>query len=65
LLLKKEEELHIPEDLTVGEGRYVTEVMGSGSFDCLSLAAWQRSGCASTSCAFIHVGLLVLETLSI
>ena len=39
LLLKIEEELHIPEDLTVREGRYVTEITGSG---CLSLTARPR-----------------------
>ena len=38
-LLKREEELHIPEDLTVREGRYGMEVMGSVSFGPLSL--WQ------------------------
>jgi len=45
----REEELRIPEDLTVREGRYTTENMSSActwSFS-LSLAARERSGCAS------------------
>ena len=52
---KREEELRIPEDLTVREGRYTTEDTSSGcaqSFS-LSLAARERSGCASKPCAFI------------
>jgi len=36
-LLKREEELHIPEDPTVREGRYVTEITGSDSLGSLSL----------------------------
>ena len=52
---KREEELRIPEDLTVREGRYITEDTSSGcarSFQ-LSLAARERSGGASKLCAFI------------
>jgi len=51
----KREELCIPEDLMVREGRYITEDMSSGcarSFSLL-LAARERSGCASKACAFI------------
>jgi len=50
----KREELRIPEDLTVREGRHITEDMSSGcawSFS-LSLAARERSGCASKLCTF-------------
>jgi len=42
LLLKKEEELHIPEDLTVREGRYIMEITGSKSQDW---AHSPHSGC--------------------
>jgi len=52
---KREEELCIPEDLTVTEGRYVMEDTPSGcapSFSLL-LAARERSGCASKPCTFI------------
>jgi len=51
---KREEELRIPEDLMVREGSYITEDMSSGcarSFP-LSLAARERSGCATKPCAF-------------
>jgi len=68
ILKREEEELCIPEDLMVGEGRYVMEVTGSKSRDLslgLSLTARQRGGYASKLCAFIQVGLLVSETLSL
>ena len=67
-LLLKREELHIPEDLTVTEGRYVMEITGSNSQDwahSLALAARQRGGCASKPCTFTQVGLLVSETFSL
>jgi len=37
LLLKREEELHIPEDLMVREVKYIMEITGSGSLISLSL----------------------------
>ena len=55
---KREEELRIPKDLTVREGRYITKDTSSGcmrSFS-LSLAARERSGCASKPCTFIKYG---------
>ena len=54
-IMGKREELCIPEDLMVREGRYITEDRSSGcarSF-LLSLAARERSGCTSKPCAFI------------
>ena len=54
-IMDKREDLRIPEDLTVREGRYIMEDMSSGcarSFS-LSLAVRERSGCASKLCAFI------------
>ena len=46
---KREEELHIPEDLTVREGRYVTEDTSSGCAwsSSLSLAAGRGVGVLS------------------
>jgi len=39
LFLKREEGLHIPEDLVVREGRYVMEITGSKAWDwALSLS---------------------------
>jgi len=64
---KREEELRIPEDLTVREGRYITEDTSSGcaqSFS-LSLAARERSGCAFQAVRLHQVGLSVSETLSL
>jgi len=52
--MDKREELRIPEDLMVREGRYITEDTSSGcvwSYS-VSLAAGERSGCASKLCAF-------------
>jgi len=54
-IMDKREELRIPEDLTVREGRYITEdtssrCMWSFSF---SLAARERSECAFKLCTFI------------
>ena len=52
---KREEELHIPEDLTVREGRYITKDTSSGcarSFS-LSLAAGRGVGVLSKPGAFI------------
>ena len=44
MLLRREEELHIPEDLTVREERYSTEVTGSGSVSSLSLSGSHAEG---------------------
>ena len=54
-IMDKREELHIPEDLMVREGRYITEDMSSGCArsSSLSLAARERSRCAFKPCAFI------------
>ena len=63
----KRKELHIPEDLMVREGRYITEDMSSGcarSFS-LSLATRERSGCAFQAVHLHQVGLSVSESLSL
>ena len=64
---KREEELHIPEDLMVGERRYITEDTSSGCVrsSSLSLAARERSGCAFQAVRLHQVGLSVSETLSL
>jgi len=54
-IMDKREELRIPEDLTVREGRYITEDRSSGCAQSFSLllAARERSRCGSKPCAFI------------
>jgi len=60
---KREEELRIPADLTVREGRYITEDM---SFGCARpFAARERSGCAFQAMRLHQVGLSVSEALSL
>jgi len=58
---KREEELRIPEDLTVREGRYIMEDMSSGCVQSFSLllAARERSGCAFQAMRLHQVGLSV------
>ena len=66
-IMDKREELRIPEDLTVREGRYITEDTSSGcawSFSLL-LAARERSGCAFQAVHLHQVRLSVSETLSL
>ena len=62
---KREEQLRIPEDLTVREGRYITEDSSSGCArsSSLLLAARERSGCAFQAVRLHQVGLFVSETL--
>ena len=65
--MDKREELRIPEDLTVREGRYGTEITGYELRDqahTLSPAATQSAGCASELCTFIQADLSVLEAVS-
>ena len=66
-IMDKREELRIPEDLTVREGRYITEDTSSGCArsSSLSLAARERSGCAFQAVRLHQVGLSVSETLSL
>jgi len=56
-IMDKREELCIQEDLTVREGRYITEDTSSGCtlsfFSPLLLTARERSECASKPCTFI------------
>ena len=54
-IMDKREELHIPEDLMVREGRHVTEDMSSGCAwsSSLSLAAGRGVGVLSKPGAFI------------
>jgi len=66
-IMDKREELLIPEDLTISEGRYITEDASSGcawSFSLL-LAARESSGGAFQAVRLHQVGLSVSETLSL
>ena len=66
-IMDKREELRIPEDLTVGEGRHITEDTSSGcarfffTFACCR----ERSECAFRAGRLHQVRLSVSETLSL
>ena len=66
-IMDKREELRIPEDLTVREGRYITEDTSSGCARCFFTFACcrERSGCAFQAGRLHQVRLSVSETLSL
>jgi len=63
---KREEELRIPEDLTVREGRYIMEDTSSGCARSFAFACCQGEEWVCFQAVRLHqVRLLVLETLSL
>ena len=66
-IMDKREELRIPEDLTVREGRHITEDTSSGCARCFFTFACcrERSGCAFQAGRLHQVRLSVSETLSL
>ena len=64
-IMDKREELRIPEDLTVTEGRHITEDTSSGCTRCFFTFACcrERSGCAFQDGHLHQVRLSVSETL--
>jgi len=66
-IMDKREELRIPEDLTVTEGRHITEDTSSGCARCFFTFACcrERSGCAFQAGRLHQVRLSVSETLSL
>ena len=66
-IMDKREELRIPEDLTVTEGRHITEDTSSGCARCFFTFACcrERSGCAFQARRLHQVRLSVSETLSL
>ena len=66
-IMDKREELRIPEDLTVREGRHITEDTSSGCAQCFFTFACcrERSGCAFQAGRLHQVRLSVSETLSL
>ena len=63
---KREEQLRIPEDLTVREGRYITEDTSSGCAQSFAFACCQGEEWVCFQAVCLHqVGLSVSETLSL
>jgi len=65
-IMDKREEVHIPEDLTVREGRYITEDTSSGCAQSFAFACCQGEEWVCFQAVRLHqVVLSVSETLSL